>query len=127
MQLQPRRHGGPLSPPARLLAPGQVQIYDVNSNRWSAGADLPYSAGSGNTALIGGKVYFCGGILQSTGAPPAWGPCAGAAACLLLPAACSRERAQGREGAPSMPPLPCAPAPLLPQTTPRTGASGTIL
>lgn len=42
----------------------QVQIYDMATDSWSLGRDLPYSVGSASTAVIGGYVYLCGGILQ---------------------------------------------------------------
>lgn len=45
----------------------QVQIYDLASDSWSLGKDLPYSVGSAATTLIGAYVYLCGGILQATG------------------------------------------------------------
>ena len=45
----------------------QVQIYDLASDSWSLGKDLPYSVGSAATTLIGPYVYLCGGILQATG------------------------------------------------------------
>ena len=52
--------------PASIAAP-QVQIYDLASNKWTLGRNLPYSVGSASTALIGGYVYLCGGILESIG------------------------------------------------------------
>lgn len=44
---------------------GRVQIYDPVTNSWSSGTDMPWSAGSVSTAVIGGKIYAAGGI--STG------------------------------------------------------------
>jgi N-acetylneuraminic acid mutarotase len=45
---------------------GQVQIYDPATNRWSAGADMPFAAGSSASAVIRGKVYVAGGIVGSS-------------------------------------------------------------
>lgn len=45
----------------------QVQIYDMASDSWSLGKNLPYSVGSAATAHIEGYVFLCGGILQSIG------------------------------------------------------------
>lgn len=42
---------------------GEVQIYDPAANRWTAGADMPFAAGSSSSATIGGKVYVAGGIV----------------------------------------------------------------
>ncbi len=42
---------------------GEVQIYDPAANRWTAGADMPFPAGSSSSAVIGGKVYVAGGIV----------------------------------------------------------------
>lgn len=41
---------------------GRVQIYDPATNAWSSGTDMPWSAGSVSTAVIGGKIYAAGGI-----------------------------------------------------------------
>ena len=43
---------------------GKVQIYDPSSDMWSLGAPMPFAAGSGSSALIGGKVYVAGGIVN---------------------------------------------------------------
>jgi N-acetylneuraminic acid mutarotase len=44
---------------------GKVQIYNPATNSWSAGANMPFAAGSCATALIGGKIYAAGGILSN--------------------------------------------------------------
>jgi N-acetylneuraminic acid mutarotase len=41
---------------------GQMQIYDVRSNRWTVGPELPFQAGGSASALIDGKLYVGGGI-----------------------------------------------------------------
>ena len=41
---------------------GKVQIYDPQTDSWTTGADMPWSAGSCSSALIDGLVYVCGGI-----------------------------------------------------------------
>jgi N-acetylneuraminic acid mutarotase len=41
---------------------GQMQIYDVRSNRWTVGPELPFRAGSSASAHIGDKIYVGGGI-----------------------------------------------------------------
>ncbi len=41
---------------------GQMQIYDVRSNLWTVGPELPFRAGSSASALIDGKIYVGGGI-----------------------------------------------------------------
>ena len=43
---------------------GQVQIYNPVTNSWSLGTPMPWAAGSVSTALIGGKVYAAGGIVN---------------------------------------------------------------
>lgn len=43
-------------------SPGRVQIYDPVAHAWSLGADMPWLAGSTNTALIDGLVYAAGGV-----------------------------------------------------------------
>ncbi len=43
-------------------AEGRVQIYDPVTNQWTLGADMPWNGGSVNSALIGGKIYVCGGV-----------------------------------------------------------------
>ena len=48
---------------------GQVQIYDPVTNGWSLGAPMPFAAGTCASALIGGKIYVAGGILESNGLP----------------------------------------------------------
>ena len=45
---------------------GKVQIYNPATNAWSLGADIPFAAGSGATAVIGGKIYFAGGIVGAS-------------------------------------------------------------
>ncbi|MCU1438310.1 MAG: Kelch repeat-containing protein [Naasia sp.] len=45
---------------------GKVQIYDPVANRWTAGRDMPFAAGSTSSAMIGGRVYVAGGIVGST-------------------------------------------------------------
>lgn len=42
---------------------GKVQIYSPTTNAWRLGADMPFPAGSSNSALIGSKVYVAGGIV----------------------------------------------------------------
>ncbi|GJM20403.1 MAG: hypothetical protein DHS20C15_03180 [Planctomycetota bacterium] len=44
---------------------GKVQIYNPVTNGWSLGADLPWSGGSVSTALIDGKIYAAGGIVDN--------------------------------------------------------------
>lgn len=44
-------------PPARpSLSCLQVQIYNIDRDRWTLGADMPYEVGSAATAFIGDKV-----------------------------------------------------------------------
>jgi N-acetylneuraminic acid mutarotase len=43
---------------------GAVQIYDPATNAWTLGAPMPFSAGSASSALIGGRVYVAGGIVN---------------------------------------------------------------
>lgn len=43
---------------------GTVQIYDPAANAWSLGAPMPFPTGSASSALIGGKVYVAGGIVN---------------------------------------------------------------
>ncbi len=45
---------------------GKVQIYNPTTNSWSAGADMPFAAGSSSSALIDGRVYVAGGIIGSS-------------------------------------------------------------
>lgn len=58
----------PLTRPPPPGGPPQVQIYNVDTNKWTTGADLPYDVGSAATARIGGHVYLCGGITLSNSA-----------------------------------------------------------
>lgn len=44
---------------------GKVQIYDPVLDSWTVGADMPWSGGSVNSALIDDKIYVCGGIVGS--------------------------------------------------------------
>lgn len=44
---------------------GRVQVYDPATNRWSFAADLPWKGGSVSTAVIGGRIYAAGGIVNS--------------------------------------------------------------
>jgi N-acetylneuraminic acid mutarotase len=44
---------------------GKVQIYDPVADSWTTGATAPFLAGSSATAIIGGKIYFAGGIIGS--------------------------------------------------------------
>ena len=46
---------------------GRVQIYDTALDQWSLGAPMPWNAGSCVTALIDGKIYVGGGVLQAGG------------------------------------------------------------
>ena len=117
----------------------QVQIYDMATDSWSLGRDLPYSVGSASTAVIGGYVYLCGGILQvdrsgkcilGPGRQSAWGARVldGEIACCLLcllPSTswCGVAGAAARDG--MLPPL-CA-LQATKWTTPRMRASSTIL
>jgi N-acetylneuraminic acid mutarotase len=41
---------------------GQMQIYDLSTNLWTLGPELPFRAGSSVSAVIGGKIYVAGGI-----------------------------------------------------------------
>jgi len=41
-----------------------VQIYDPSANRWSLGAPIPWKSAAGQSALIGGQIYFAGGITE---------------------------------------------------------------
>jgi len=54
-------------PAIRTMSCSQIQIYDLATNSWSFGHDLPYAVGPAATANIGAYVYLCGGILQSIG------------------------------------------------------------
>jgi N-acetylneuraminic acid mutarotase len=45
---------------------GKVQIFDPVANAWTLGRDMPFTAGSSSSALIGGHVYVAGGIIGST-------------------------------------------------------------
>jgi N-acetylneuraminic acid mutarotase len=47
-------------------AEGKVQIYDPATNHWTAGAPMPFAAGSSSSAVIGNKVYVAGGIVGSS-------------------------------------------------------------
>lgn len=42
-----------------------VQIFDPATGTWSLGAEVPFKAGSPNTAFIDGLVYVCGGIAEA--------------------------------------------------------------
>jgi len=44
---------------------GTVQIYDPVADSWQLGTSAPFAAGSSASALIGGKMYFAGGIIGS--------------------------------------------------------------
>ncbi|MEO1235693.1 MAG: malectin domain-containing carbohydrate-binding protein [Planctomycetota bacterium] len=41
-----------------------VQIYDPQTNQWSAGADVPINVFAAQTALIDGKIYLNGGVVD---------------------------------------------------------------
>jgi N-acetylneuraminic acid mutarotase len=43
---------------------GRVQIFNPATQSWTLGADMPFAAGSVSTAVIGGKVYVAGGIVD---------------------------------------------------------------
>jgi N-acetylneuraminic acid mutarotase len=45
-------------------APGAVQVYDPAADSWSLAAPMPFAAGSPASALIGGRVYVAGGIVN---------------------------------------------------------------
>src|SRR6476660_1548378 len=45
---------------------GKVQIYDPSTNTWTLGADMPFSAGSSSTALIGKNIFVAGGIIGTS-------------------------------------------------------------
>ncbi len=45
---------------------GKVQIYDPAANQWTAGAPMPFAAGSSSSAVIGNQVYVAGGIVGSS-------------------------------------------------------------
>jgi N-acetylneuraminic acid mutarotase len=40
---------------------GRMQVYDVRSNVWTVGPELPFQAGGSASALIDGKIYVGGG------------------------------------------------------------------
>ena len=42
---------------------GQIQIYDPVLDSWTTGAAAPFAAGSSASAVIGGQIYFAGGII----------------------------------------------------------------
>lgn len=44
----------------------KVQIYNPISDTWRLGADIPFAAGSSSSALVGGKVYLAGGIINTS-------------------------------------------------------------
>lgn len=44
---------------------GQVQIYDPTTDTWQTGIAAPFPSGSASSALIGGLVYYAGGIIGS--------------------------------------------------------------
>ena len=48
-----------------LGSEGKVQIYDPVADSWSAGADMPWAAGSVQTCVIDGKIYAAGGIVAN--------------------------------------------------------------
>jgi N-acetylneuraminic acid mutarotase len=52
-------------------AQGKVQIYDPLTNVWTAGAEMPFAAGSSASAVIAGKIYVAGGIVGSSTTPQA--------------------------------------------------------
>jgi N-acetylneuraminic acid mutarotase len=45
---------------------GKVQIYDPASNTWSAGANMPFAAGSSASAVINNEIFVAGGIVGSS-------------------------------------------------------------
>jgi N-acetylneuraminic acid mutarotase len=55
---------------------GKVQIYNPVTNSWSSGANMPFAAGSGASALINGEVFVAGGIVagQSVTQAAAYNP-----------------------------------------------------
>lgn len=42
---------------------GKVQIYNLVTNTWSLGANMPFAAGSSSSAVIDGQIYVAGGII----------------------------------------------------------------
>lgn len=44
---------------------GKVQIYNPATNTWSLGAAMPWKGGSVSTAVVNGKIYAAGGIIDS--------------------------------------------------------------
>ena len=45
---------------------GRVQIYDTVLDQWTLGTPMPWAGGSCSSALIGGQIYVCGGIVGNT-------------------------------------------------------------
>ena len=43
---------------------GTVQIYDPAADRWTLGTPTPFPAGSASSAVIGGRVYVAGGVVN---------------------------------------------------------------
>lgn len=48
---------------------GKLQIFDPVANTWTLGPTIPIASGSANTARIGTKVYYCGGIVGDVTVP----------------------------------------------------------
>lgn len=45
---------------------GELQLYSLNSKKWSKGASVPWSAGAMATVVIANELYACGGAVRNT-------------------------------------------------------------